>query len=46
MSKTLKNNKMKNYSVVSVSEFWSRKKLKQKVEKILKKNPMNLAFMI
>ncbi len=26
---------MKNYSVVLVSEFWSRKRLKQKVEKIL-----------
>jgi len=26
---------MKTYSIVSVSEFWSRKKLKQKVEKIL-----------
>jgi hypothetical protein len=35
MSKTLKKQKMKNYSVVSVSELWSRKKLKQKVEKIL-----------
>ena len=26
---------MKKYTVVSVSEFWSRKRLKQKVEKIL-----------
>jgi phosphosulfolactate synthase (CoM biosynthesis protein A) len=26
---------MKTYSIVTVSEFWSRKTLKQKVEKIL-----------